>query len=471
MAKLGIIVPYRNREKQLERFIPYMVQYFEDVDITDYEIFIVEQSKGKAFNRGALLNIGFLEAERLGCDYVAFHDLDMLPVSVDYSYTDKFTQVARHFKPERKISYDYAGGVTLFPVNQFREIGGYSNEYWGWGYEDNDLLLRCVEKGVGIKKKYFKQPESSGKALAFSGESYVKFPRPVSFNRSCLIYVDFILDELKVDISQGHDEASIFSIPGLDITLAYDSFGTYKFELFDTYEDVYSIHTEKLPPMHCRVIIYYDAISREIRFFLNDNLIGVKPIQEDRKIKVQSQDMYLGLGSPERTYKKPFIGKIFQFVAVDRCTEEIFLDIVGNGIETLDREDAAVWFDANYVKNNTLLDLSEHGRDGHIVDCQIVDIKSKANLAVPVPNSRDGCFRLQKHTDNGAKNGYWKSWNTRLNQERYYNRSKTGSCRDRDGLVNIGSKFEWEIESSEKNIHIIKANSIDETGSMRAVPE
>ena len=39
------------------------------------------------FNRGALLNAAFLEAEPAGCSYVAVHDVDLLPLpSVDYAF-------------------------------------------------------------------------------------------------------------------------------------------------------------------------------------------------------------------------------------------------------------------------------------------------------------------------------------------------------------------------------------------------
>ena len=38
--KLGIIVPYRDREQQLKRFLSHMKDYIKDID---YEIFIVEQ--------------------------------------------------------------------------------------------------------------------------------------------------------------------------------------------------------------------------------------------------------------------------------------------------------------------------------------------------------------------------------------------------------------------------------------------
>ena len=53
--KLGIIVPYRDRESHLTKFITGIKSYFKNQKIK-YEIIIVEQSDDKPFNRGKLLN-------------------------------------------------------------------------------------------------------------------------------------------------------------------------------------------------------------------------------------------------------------------------------------------------------------------------------------------------------------------------------------------------------------------------------
>jgi hypothetical protein len=66
VKKLGIIVPYRDREKHLEEFKKRMSRYFKNLDIP-YEIIIVHQDNAKLFNRGMLLNIGFTHAEKLKC--------------------------------------------------------------------------------------------------------------------------------------------------------------------------------------------------------------------------------------------------------------------------------------------------------------------------------------------------------------------------------------------------------------------
>ncbi len=59
-----------------------------------FRIVVAEQLGSGPFNRGALLNTAFLAAEeaeggtgKSGLDYVAVHDVDMLPLpEVDYSF-------------------------------------------------------------------------------------------------------------------------------------------------------------------------------------------------------------------------------------------------------------------------------------------------------------------------------------------------------------------------------------------------
>ena len=65
--KLAFIVPYRNRYDQLHTFYKEFVEYLEDKDLL-YEIIIVEQDDAKQFNRGMLLNIGYVYAKKLKCN-------------------------------------------------------------------------------------------------------------------------------------------------------------------------------------------------------------------------------------------------------------------------------------------------------------------------------------------------------------------------------------------------------------------
>lgn len=151
--KLAIVVPYRNRKEHLGVFLPHMKEYLSKQGIEN-SIYIVEQEEGKPFNRAKLLNVGFLEADK-GCDYFVFHDVDMLPQNIGYEYQENPTHLAAAASQfNYKLPYDgYFGGVTMFSRNSFMKVNGYSNEYWGWGAEDDDILYRCHLAGLKVQRQ------------------------------------------------------------------------------------------------------------------------------------------------------------------------------------------------------------------------------------------------------------------------------------------------------------------------------
>ena len=147
--KLAIVVPYRDRSEHLAIFEKAMLAYDYGVD---FHIYIVEQYGDGKFNRGKLCNVGFLEAEKLGFTHVIFHDVDMIPHGVDYSPAPNVTHLAaRATQFKKELPYPkYLGGVVMFEKETFRKVGGFCNEFWGWGLEDDDLYCRCAAAAVPI---------------------------------------------------------------------------------------------------------------------------------------------------------------------------------------------------------------------------------------------------------------------------------------------------------------------------------
>lgn len=150
MSKLAIVVPYRNREDHLKKFVPHMRAFLKDKNI-DYQILFVEQDDDEPFNRAKLLNIGF-DILKNDAEYFCFHDIDMLPVSkeCDYSFKTGVVRLSHYvsqfnFKPRPKGEL---GGVILIDKKSFVDANGYSNNYKGWGVEDNDFSERCQLSGI-----------------------------------------------------------------------------------------------------------------------------------------------------------------------------------------------------------------------------------------------------------------------------------------------------------------------------------
>ena len=153
LEKLLVIVPYRDREKHLQIFIPYIIQTLQQQNI-DYNIVVVEQSYGKLFNRGLLCNIGFQLFSK-DFEYICIHDIDIIGKDFDYRYEPVITHIsARPKNKNYKEWYEKCiGGVVLFPTQDFIKINGFSNEYWGWGCEDDDLRIRCDLMKIAIQRK------------------------------------------------------------------------------------------------------------------------------------------------------------------------------------------------------------------------------------------------------------------------------------------------------------------------------
>jgi hypothetical protein len=115
----------------------------------------VEQSAGKPFNRGKLLNIGFHLAQGTA-DTIALHDVDMICYrDVDYRPAARPVHLAGATSQYGyRLPYPtYFGGVVLFPRADFERVNGFSNEYWGWGSEDDDLLLRVQQSGLEVERR------------------------------------------------------------------------------------------------------------------------------------------------------------------------------------------------------------------------------------------------------------------------------------------------------------------------------
>lgn len=147
-------MPYRNREDHLKIFVPHMIKYLDERKI-NFHFFIIEQEEGKSFNKGKLLNVGFLESYFF-YRYFLFHDVDMLPHDVDYSFEEEPTHLATRasqFNYQMPYSY-YFGGVIMFNRETYKKINGASNLYWGWGGEDDDVYERCLANNMKIKRKY-----------------------------------------------------------------------------------------------------------------------------------------------------------------------------------------------------------------------------------------------------------------------------------------------------------------------------
>ncbi|KAF7490342.1 Beta-1, 4-galactosyltransferase 7 [Sarcoptes scabiei] len=149
--RLAVIIPFRERFNQLLQFIPHMSAFLRKQNIS-HQFFVINQVDNYRFNRGALINVGFLIA-RNRSTYIAMHDVDLLPLNEQLSYRfpsdGPFHISAPHLHP--KYNYrTYVGGILLMQNEHFQLVNGFSNRYFGWGLEDDEFYARLKEAHLKI---------------------------------------------------------------------------------------------------------------------------------------------------------------------------------------------------------------------------------------------------------------------------------------------------------------------------------
>ncbi|KAM4710325.1 beta-1,4-galactosyltransferase 1-like isoform 2-T2 [Discoglossus pictus] len=154
--KIAIIIPFRNREPHLKTWLYYMHPFLQKQQ-GDYGIYVVEQSNRTTFNKAKLMNIGFTEAS-MDYDYgcFIFSDVDIIPMNQKNLY--RCSANPRHLAnslDKFNFRLPYAtifGGIVAFTQEQFLKVNGFSNRFWGWGGEDDELYMRVVAARMKIER-------------------------------------------------------------------------------------------------------------------------------------------------------------------------------------------------------------------------------------------------------------------------------------------------------------------------------
>ncbi len=429
--KLAVIVPYRDRKTQLTRFLKHMETYLSEYV---YQIFIIEQYDDKPFNRGKLLNIGYKIACENNCDYFVFHDVDMLPYKVDYSYTDKPLHLATHLQENdyETTFFDYFGGVTLFNKEDFASINGYSNEYWGWGFEDDDLLIRCVQSNLEL------DVETSGNETIKTFETF-KFDGDTSYieltkiKKSTALSDDFTISvmvkpsDIQLNPNKQYDEFPIVSIPGYNIGIFYNSFRRFFCQTYDMGKTPYSITTDILGErwVHLTMVL---KDSKEVYFYLDGILID-KIIMQDDILNLLTDKIYIGSANGKKDNKDFFYGNIANVEMFDVALEESeVLEIYKNSIKPKIR-DFGKYKSSEYLYFQLLPELStiETSIDlageykSKLNNVELEQLNQSFKTFLPKPHRRDSKFKSLKHKSNSSIGNRWVHSETRKNQLKYYN--------------------------------------------------
>ena len=124
------------------------------------------------------MNAAFLQARKLeNFTCFVFHDVDMVPetdfalyrcrdsdqvgINItfnEYLHNEHLSQEMLHLavsvsRWKYRLTYpSYLGGIVVIAPGTFLEIEGFSNKFWYWGGEDDDIYCRLTRHNVTIKR-------------------------------------------------------------------------------------------------------------------------------------------------------------------------------------------------------------------------------------------------------------------------------------------------------------------------------
>ena len=481
MTKLAIIVPYRDREEHLAKFVPHMDKFLSDKGI-NFKIFVVEQGNDRPFNRGWLINVGYDISSQQGYDYFCFHDVDMLPEdkSCDYSWVEKPTHLAaRLSKFNYRLVYpEYFSGVTLFNKEHFEWINGYSNKYWGWGFEDDDLLYRCRKRGVPLQEQWTGSSKDKApryiSTMEFNGKDYLEIKNTLSLNK--VVNSSFSVeawvepsDDLELDENKEYDEFHVFTRPGHHVGIAYTSGMQYKGGIWNNDNKQSMVVSDKHSNEWSHVIYTVDSVLKRLRMYINGVEVNSSPTDFLGTIKESSSvPYYIGCANPKARSGDEgyFKGTIAQVTLWSNCLgskEILYLYNKGFPRNVTDNKEYDGWkqgqevyksgddvvgyWNFDNIVGDMVLDKSGNDNHAKIYGALKKEKELRIGSVALIPNRRDGKFTCLEHEENGWSQTKFTHWETRENQLRFFNKVRQGlSDSTKDGL----NTLRYEIINQEE---------------------
>ena len=466
MKKLAICVPHYNRREHLSKFVPHMDKFFKNKDI-EYKIFVANQvypDSVSGFNRGMSKNVAFDLARQEGYDYFCFHDIDMLPEddSCDYSYPNNVEHLAVHVKQfDYGLKYqEYFGGCILFTKEHYEQINGYSNGYWNWGMEDDDILHRVKQKGLAQETFMTHNSDRERNFIRLNGlTDYIKI-NPTdsireltseSFTFAVMVRAEDRFDIPKYLIGDVENRKFIHQYilgrPSFQMGLGWDNSDAYSFGLFNQKNNHSYMWIKRPPDVWTHLMVTIDVELNQIRFYLNgeesDSRFGhgsQSPLPFESPLKKYGGNpYYIGVGDPRQEDEIFFAGDIGQVVMWDKSlnSDEIQAYYTTDYPTPISPK---LFYDFSRVENDIVFDNS--GFDNHgVVKGGYVEsepIESIRNTTLPFRN-RPGRFFSQEHKRNDMVGGKWvHQKDTSINERRFVEEVQGGIINtDEDGLSDL----------------------------------
>jgi hypothetical protein len=461
--KLGICIPYRNRKEHVERLIPHLTKYLTEKGI-DHKFYVGHQVDEKLFNRGAMKNIAAHYAFEDGCDYIAWHDVDMLAedkdgLICDYSYPENHpihiaTKLSKY---NYGLGYDqYFGGVVLFTKEQAYQTNGYSNDYWDWGQEDDDLFWRCYFENHTTGRIYKSYENKS--VVNFNGENaLVVIPtnevisKSLSDNHTISVLFKAEQQQEKVPIwLVGDKEKKFIEYPILrkheswTWGLSFNNSRTVNMTVFDKKDNYHNNWAKKFEGEWTWVTVSFNKKTKEMYFFVNDELVtnmnNIKEnipftIGESLKKHDNTNPFILGFCSNQQTYYKGQISEIKIFNKHFTDVESVF-ENTEDLILHMDFENGYLDKINNIICENLNTEIAQE------------NIEVIENV---IPIRKEGNFLCMHHEDEGFVDGTWKKGETTArNEKRFVTEMQQG-------------KINYKEDGLNKILEVLEVDNVDDT--------
>jgi UDP-glucose 4-epimerase len=151
-----ILVSYRARglqtfrRNQLIKLIDNIKFYFNKNKI-EYKIIISEQNNDNQFNRGLLLNVAFLESEKLfNFPKKYFHMNADYTIDISRKFPNELLGLIDGFIDLYRPPCPVLGAACVFDSESYKKINGFPNDLYGWGGDDWAIYNRIVQKKINI---------------------------------------------------------------------------------------------------------------------------------------------------------------------------------------------------------------------------------------------------------------------------------------------------------------------------------
>ena len=463
--KLGVCVPYRNREAHMNEFVPHVSKFLEERGI-EHTIYLAHQCDDALFNRGLMKNIAAKHAFDDGCDYIVWHDIDMVPEddSCDYSYPEENPQhiAVRISQSDYNLKYqEYFGGAVVFTKEQVDATNGYSNDYWDWGMEDDDLFWRCIQEGM-VDRQNLSYGKTKRVGIFNGTNSCIKIPNQkddklrlsvgACHTVSVLVKADQQIEKAPIwligDSDRKFVEYPIIRKPGFDWGISFNNSRAYTGMLWNSHREPIYQWVKRYENEWSWITMVVDSKRKKMHLYINGresnarNGMGTQsPIRYEHDLKrYGSEPFYIG-HTPSVAGFEPnafFKGELADIKIWNRALEGAEVELLHKQYST---NGLALHYNFDDIENGYLIDQSELN-DGFINNVTFED----REIIIPdviLPHRKDGKFLCLPHQTEGLINvngiEQWaKGATTARNERRYVLQMQQGLIDyKKDGINNM----------------------------------